>query len=69
MKKGDPVFIRATYAPIVGELEGNMVRVVTASEGTEIFVSKQELIIPDRCDGNSGDDSNVRESQRLPEPL
>ena len=59
MKKGDPVFIRATYAPMVGELEGNMVRVCTAEEGKILYVSPVELIVPDKCDGNTGGKADV----------
>ena len=59
MEKGDVVFIRATYAPMNSCHEGSMLRVVTADEGTVVYVSPAELIVPDKCDGNRGERPDV----------
>lgn len=59
LKKDDTVFIRATYSPAECYTEGNMIRVVTASEGAVVYVSPAELIVPDQCDGNTGGKADV----------
>lgn len=56
MKQGDPVFIRASYCPEEGIEEINLRRVRTAEEGTVLWVSKDEMIVPDSCDGNRKDE-------------
>lgn len=55
LKKGDTVFIKAVYSPgddiREEDIEGNMLRCVTYYGGEVVWVQRDEVVMPDRCDG------------------